>query len=107
MWPTRKITKQLTNGKVSFWNDVFVAPGVVVSQMGPLQLSDHVVHDRQTGEQMMHWDMLNKATKFEFSLFLYHVIAKLQRAHSSEVCKHLEYTLWRLHYMAGRHYVAK
>ena len=25
--------------------------------------------NRQTGEQMTHWDMLNKATKFEFSLF--------------------------------------
>ena len=58
--------------------------------MGPLQLSDHVV---QTGEQMTHWDMLNKATKFEFSLFLYHVIAKLQRVHSPEVCKRLEDTL--------------
>ena len=23
----------------------------------------------QTGEQMMHWDMLDKASKFEFSLF--------------------------------------
>ena len=46
---------------------------------------------------MMHWDMLNKATKFEFSLFnmsqcvicspvwrfLYHVIAKLQRNNSN------------------------
>ena len=61
--------------------------------MGPLQLSDHVVQDRRTREQMMHWDMLNKATKFEFSPFLYHVIAKLQRAHSPEVCKRLEDTL--------------
>ena len=72
---------------------MFVAPAVVVSQMGPLQLSDHVVHDRQTGEQMMHWDMLNKATKFEFPSFLYHVIAKLQRAHSPEVCMRLQDTL--------------
>ena len=37
--------------------------------MGHLQLSDYAVQDRQTGEQMMHWDILNKATKFEFSLF--------------------------------------
>ena len=37
--------------------------------MGPLQLSDHVVQNRQTGEQMVHWDMFNEATKFEFSLF--------------------------------------
>ena len=30
-------------------------------QMGPLQLSDHVVlKNRRTGEQMTHWDMLNK-----------------------------------------------
>ena len=28
--------------------------------MGPLQLSDHVVQNRQTGEQMTHWAMLNK-----------------------------------------------
>ena len=61
--------------------------------MGPLQLSDHVVKDRQTREQMTQWNMLNKATKFEFSLFLYHVIAKLQRAHSPEVCMRLQDTL--------------
>ena len=34
--------------------------------MGIFQLSNHVV---QTEEQMTHWDMLNKATKSEFSLF--------------------------------------
>jgi len=28
--------------------------------MGPLQLSNHMVQNRQTGEQMMHWDMPNK-----------------------------------------------
>ena len=28
--------------------------------MGPLQLSNHVVQNRQSGDQMMHWDMLNK-----------------------------------------------
>ena len=33
--------------------------------MGIYQLSNHVV---QTEEQMTHWDMLNKATKSEFSL---------------------------------------
>ena len=37
--------------------------------MDPLHLSDHVVQNRQTGEQMTHWDILNKATKFEFSFF--------------------------------------
>ena len=37
--------------------------------MGPLHLSDHVVQNCQTGEQMMDWNMLNKAAKFEFSLF--------------------------------------
>ena len=36
---------------------------------GPLQLRDHVVQNRHTGEQMTHWDVLNKTTKFEFSLF--------------------------------------
>ena len=34
--------------------------------MGHLQLSDHVAQNLQTGEQMTPWDMLNKATKFEF-----------------------------------------
>ena len=28
--------------------------------MGPLQLTDQVVQNHQTGEQMTHWDMLNK-----------------------------------------------
>ena len=28
--------------------------------MGPLQLSDHVVQNRQTGEQMTNWVMLYK-----------------------------------------------
>ena len=28
--------------------------------MGLLQLSNHTVQNRQTGEQMPHWDMLNK-----------------------------------------------
>ena len=37
--------------------------------MGNLQLSDHVVENLQTGEQITYWDMLNKATQFEFSLF--------------------------------------
>ena len=63
--------------------------------MGPLQLSDHVVQNRLTGEQMMHWDMLNKETSNLVALFkhvparhllsslaiLYYVIAQLQRAH--------------------------
>ena len=43
---------------------------VDVMFMDPLQLSSHMVQNRQTGEQMTHWDMLNKATtKFEVSLF--------------------------------------
>ena len=37
--------------------------------MGLLQLSNHVVQNHQTEEQMTHWDMFNKVTKFEFSLF--------------------------------------
>ena len=37
--------------------------------MGLLQLSNHVVQNRHTGEQMTQWDMLKKAPKFEFSLF--------------------------------------
>ena len=49
--------------------------------MGPLQLSDHLVQNRQTGEQMTHWDMLNKATKFECSLF-----SMSQCVNSSSVC---------------------
>ena len=36
---------------------------------GLLQLSNHVVQNCHTGEQNTHWDMLKKATKFEFSLF--------------------------------------
>ena len=44
-------------------------PRIITSGMGSLQLSDHVVQNRQTSEQMTHWDMLNKTTKFEFSLF--------------------------------------
>ena len=37
--------------------------------IGLLQLSNHVVQIRQTGEQMTHRDMLKKASKFEFSFF--------------------------------------
>ena len=73
--------------------------------MGPLQLSNRVVQNRQTGEQMTHWDTLNKATKFEFSLFnmsqcvicspvwrfLNHVTAQLQRAH---FCSSLTLSCW-------------
>ena len=40
--------------------------------MGPLQLSNHVVQNRHSEEQMTHWDMLKKAAKFEFSLFSMH-----------------------------------
>ena len=36
--------------------------------MGPLQFSDHVVQNRQTGQQMTHWDMFHKTIKFKFSL---------------------------------------
>ena len=39
--------------------------------MGPLKLSDHVVQNHQTEELMTRADMLNKATKFEFSLFFF------------------------------------
>jgi len=37
--------------------------------MALLQLSNRVVQGRRAGERMTHWDMLKKATKFEFSLF--------------------------------------
>ena len=37
--------------------------------MGVLQLSNHVVQNRHTGEQMTLWGMFKKATKFEFRLF--------------------------------------
>lgn len=42
--------------------------------MGPLLLSDHMVQNCQTREQMMHWDVLSKTTKLKFSLFniVYH-----------------------------------
>ena len=30
--------------------------------MGPLQLSDQVLQNGKNGEQMTHWDMLNKST---------------------------------------------
>ena len=55
-----------------------------------------MVQNRQTGEQMTHWGMLNRATEFGFSLFsmhvrvrhllsslviLYHPIAQMQKAH--------------------------
>ena len=50
--------------------------------MGPLQLSDHVVQNQQTGEQMTHWDMFNKATKFELSLH------KIER-----VCTNIDYII--------------
>ena len=51
------------------WNRKTAIKQVNRSQMGLLQLSNHVVQNRHTGEQMTQWDMLKKATKFEFSLF--------------------------------------
>lgn len=36
--------------------------------MSRLQLSDHVIQTRQIEEQMTHWNMINKATKFKLSL---------------------------------------
>ena len=33
---------------------------------GPFEAEQSRGTNRQTGEQMTHWDMLNKATKFEF-----------------------------------------
>ena len=57
-------------------------------RMGHLQLSDHLVRNRQTGEQMRHRDMLNKGKLLcpsaSFTLQfddLYHMIAQLQKAH--------------------------
>ena len=43
--------------------------------VGPFQLSDHVVQNRQTGEQMTHWVICSPVWRF-----LYHVIAQLLRA---------------------------
>ena len=37
--------------------------------MGLLQLSNHVVQNRQTGEQATHWDMLNKENSNLVALF--------------------------------------
>ena len=37
--------------------------------MGPLQLSDHVVQNRLTGEQMTHRGMLKKETSNLVALF--------------------------------------
>ena len=33
---------------------------IIPKAMGLLQLSNHVVQNRHTGEQMTHWDILNK-----------------------------------------------
>ena len=60
------------------------SPSSNPTRMGPSQQSDHLVQNCQTGEQMTHWDMLNKATKFEFFSVplrlqfsdLYHVIVQ-------------------------------
>lgn len=67
----------------------------VTVQMGSLQLGDHVVQNRQTGEQMRHWDMLNKENSNFVAFFkhvpvrhlfssLYHVIAQMQMARVEE-----------------------
>ena len=37
--------------------------------MGFLQLSDHVLQNRQTGEQKTHWDILNKENSNMVALF--------------------------------------
>ena len=68
---------------------------VFTGTMGLLQLSNHVVPDPQSGEQITHWDMLNKENSNMAALFhtslcvicspvwrlLYHVIAQLHKAH--------------------------
>ena len=69
--------------------------------MGPLHLSNHMVQNCQTGEQMTHW-----ATKFQFSLFnmsqciicspvWYHVIARLQMAHHEQNWNQCSLCLWQ------------
>ena len=59
----KQLLKPITTGAGSAMNQSqFLA-------MGLLRLNNHVVQNRHTGEQMTHWDMLKKATKFEFSLF--------------------------------------
>ena len=63
--------------------------------MGLLQRSNHLVQNRQTGEQMRHWDMLNKENSNFVAFFkhvsvrhlfssLYHVIAQMQMARVEE-----------------------
>ena len=60
--------------------------------MAPLQLSDHLVQNRQTGEQMMHvkqshqiWILFVQHVPVRHLLssleILYHVIVQLQMAH--------------------------
>ena len=41
----------------------------MLTSMGPLQLSDHVVQNHQTGKQMTHWDMWNKEHSNLVALF--------------------------------------
>ena len=54
------------------------SPSSNPTRMIPLQISDHLVQNWQTGEQMTHWDMLNKATKFEFfSVPVRHLLSSL------------------------------
>ena len=54
------------------------SPSSNPTRMIPLQISDHLVQNWQIGEQMTHWDMLNKATKFEFfSVPVRHLLSSL------------------------------
>ena len=41
--------------------------------MGLLHLGNHVAQNCQTGEQMMHWNMLNIQRKFKFGGFVWHI----------------------------------
>ena len=64
---------------------------IIPKAMDLLQLTNHVVQNRHTGEQMTHWDMLNKENSNLVAFFnmsqcviLYYPIAQLQKAHSTE-----------------------
>ena len=94
--PTNFIGRQFTSGTTWNYLGVHLPSSLHNSIMGPLQLSDHVVQNRQTGEQMTHWVMLNKGNSNLVAFFnmsqcvicspvwrfcTMHVIAKLQRAY--------------------------
>ena len=59
-------SKQIANNYVCQGSDLQRS---AEQTMDLLQLSDQVVHNCQTGEQLMHWDMLNKENSNMVALF--------------------------------------